>query len=281
MAYIKDIPALKGNNYTEWKKKIDLAFILAEVDWVISTPFPTEPVEPMRGADETDAAWATKEVCKCRMPFDLQKRQWATANKKCLAVVKNTIDPTIVGSIGECDTIAEYLEKIKSQFHSSSKTYTTQLIKQLMTERYSGHGNGNCIREHISKMNHLNNKLKPMDLELKEEFLVHVIFSSLLKEFDTFVVNYNIQPEKWNLERCIVVCVQEEERIKAANGGTLNFVRDNKRKNVNANVSSPSKAKGKSPMHQQPQQKKGPTSSREQRSMSLLPQRCAFQARLP
>ena len=46
MAYIKDIPALKGDNYTEWKKKIDLAFILAEVDWVISTPFPTEPVEP-------------------------------------------------------------------------------------------------------------------------------------------------------------------------------------------------------------------------------------------
>jgi hypothetical protein len=32
MSFIKDIPPLKCDNYTEWKKKIDIAFILAEVD---------------------------------------------------------------------------------------------------------------------------------------------------------------------------------------------------------------------------------------------------------
>ena len=57
------------------------------------------------------------------------------------------------------------------------------------------------------------------------------------KKFDTFVVNYNIQPEKWDMERLIAMCVQEEERMKATNGGTINYVKDNKKKNTNANSS--------------------------------------------
>ncbi|XP_062228357.1 uncharacterized protein LOC133926433 [Phragmites australis] len=101
-------------------------------------------------------------------------------------------------------------------------------------------------------MSNLASKLKPMDLALKEEFLIHLIFASLPKEFDTFVVNYNIQPEKWDLERLMAMCVQEDERIKAANGGTINYVKDNKKNNYNANSSS--KSKGKGP--HQPQQNK-------------------------
>jgi hypothetical protein len=32
MGFIKDIPPLKGDNYTEWKKKIDLTSVLAEMN---------------------------------------------------------------------------------------------------------------------------------------------------------------------------------------------------------------------------------------------------------
>ena len=50
------------------------------------------------------------------------------------------IELAIVGSISECDTVTEYLNRIKSQFTGSSKTYATQLIKQLMIESYSENG---------------------------------------------------------------------------------------------------------------------------------------------
>ena len=63
------------------------------------------------------------------MSYDLVHKKWVTVNKKCLAVIKNTIEPAIVGSIPEYDTVTEYLDKIKSQFTGFSKTYATQLIK--------------------------------------------------------------------------------------------------------------------------------------------------------
>ena len=84
------IPTLKGDNYTEWKKKIDLAFILAEVDWVVTSPCPTEPMASLRETNEADGAWATRErdFASQKMSYDLKHRKWVTINKKCLAVVK-------------------------------------------------------------------------------------------------------------------------------------------------------------------------------------------------
>uniref|UniRef100_I1Q5P5 Uncharacterized protein n=1 Tax=Oryza glaberrima TaxID=4538 RepID=I1Q5P5_ORYGL len=57
MGCIKDIPTLKGDNYAEWKRKLDLAFILGEVDWVLTIPCPTEPAALVRGENESDADW--------------------------------------------------------------------------------------------------------------------------------------------------------------------------------------------------------------------------------
>ena len=57
MGFINHIPILNGDNYGEWIKKIDLAFVCAEVDEIIKEPKPTEPPAPVRRTDETDADW--------------------------------------------------------------------------------------------------------------------------------------------------------------------------------------------------------------------------------
>lgn len=108
---------------------------------------------------------------------------------------------------------------MESQFTDSSKAYASTVIKRLVTEKYSRGG----VREHILRMSNLTSKLKPMNMGLQDEFLVHLIFSSLHKEFDSFVVNYNSMNEKWSIEKLMAMCVREEERLKSQRGDSINY----------------------------------------------------------
>jgi molybdopterin converting factor small subunit len=109
----------------------------------------------------------------------------------------------------------EYLEKVESQFTASSKAYASSLIKMLISKKYIG----GVVRDHILIMSNIAARLKPLDLAIKDGFLIYLIFNSFLKEFKTFKVNYNFMNDKWTLEKFIAMCVQEEERIKHNNGG--------------------------------------------------------------
>jgi molybdopterin converting factor small subunit len=125
----------------------------------------------------------------------------------------------------------EYLEKVESQFTGSSKAYASTLIKRLISEKYIGGG----VRDHILRISNVTTILKPLDLAIKDGFLIYLIFNSLPKEFETFEVNYNSMNEKWTLEKFIVMCVQEEERIKRNSGGvdSVNMAKHHqKRKNL-------------------------------------------------
>ena len=146
------------------------------------------------------------------MKYDLDRKKWDISNRKCLMVAKSTISDAIRGSIPDCDTATEYLKKVESQFTGSSKTYASTLIKKLFNEKYSDGG----IREHILKMSNTASKLKPMDLRFIDEFLIHLVFVSLPKEYETFVVNCNMLPDKWNIKKLIAMCVQEEDRLKSS-----------------------------------------------------------------
>ena len=147
-------------------------------------------MDPVREDNETDADFTARQRdhAEVRMKYDLERKKWDISNRKCLMVAKSIISDAIRGSIPDCDTPTEYLKKVESEFTGSSKAYASILIKKLFNEKYSG----GDIREHILKMSNTTSKLKPIDLGLKDEFLIHLVFASLSKEYETFVVNYNI-----------------------------------------------------------------------------------------
>ena len=69
---------------------------------------------------------------------------------------------------------------------------------------------------------------------LPDEFVVHIIMQSLPKEYETFHVNYNnTVKDQWTLDQLMAQCVQEEERIKARRGDSVNLAQL-KKKNVNS-----------------------------------------------
>ncbi|XP_034598579.1 uncharacterized protein [Setaria viridis] len=257
-SYISSIEPLNGGNYGSWREEIEIALALLDIDLALTDPCPIAPEHPVRGENESEEDFNVK-VCDhapIRMQYDLDRAKWDQSNRKCMMVIKISISEAIRGAIPECTTAREYLRKMESLFTSSSKAYASTLIKRLVTEKYTGGG----TREHILRMSNMASKLKAMDMELKDEFVLYLIFASLPKEFEAFVVNYNSQPEKWGIEKLISMCVQEEDRIKGSRGDSINYVKQNKKRNYQSNNSKPqgklqwdntssSKAHGKAPLN--------------------------------
>jgi hypothetical protein len=95
---------------------VDLAFVCAEVDWIVDTPHLVKPTESIRDAKDDDVVWDQnkKDHAPVELAYVLENQKWVNANKKCMTFIKNTIENAIADSIEECTCVGEFLEKIKS-----------------------------------------------------------------------------------------------------------------------------------------------------------------------
>jgi hypothetical protein len=206
-----------------------MGLALFEIDKAITDKCPIKPtlldIPNDLGADAK--AKREKQNSKLMSCYEIEKTNWERSNRKCLMVIKERISEGIRETIPECETVVEYLKKVESQFTSSSKAYASSLIKRLVSEKYTGGG----VRDHILRMSNVAARLKPLDLAIKDDFL---IFNSLPKEFKTFEMNYNSMNDKWTLKKFIAMCVQEEERIKRNNGGvdSVNMAKNHQKRKI-------------------------------------------------
>ena len=100
---------------------------------------------------------------------------------------------------------------MENQFKGTSKAHASTLILKLVTTKYDGRSG---IREHIMMMHDMANKLKGLEMEISDGFLVHFIITSLPSSYEAFKINYNTQKDKWTMSELVAMCVQEEERMK-------------------------------------------------------------------
>ena len=210
-----NIEQLNGSNYASWKEKLEITLALLDIDYALHNDPPVEP-RPENENYET-----------LKRKYDEVKAKWDISNRKCLMIIKSSIIDAIRGAVPDTQTAREYLAKVEEQFKGSSKVYATTLIKRLVNERYDFTGN---LREHIMKKCHMASKLKSMEMEISEGFLVHFIMSSLPQEFSPFTINYNAMKIKWGIDELIAMCVQEEERLKAERVDHANLFKHSEKK---------------------------------------------------
>jgi hypothetical protein len=153
-----------------------MSLVIFEIDKAITDKRPVEPtlLDILNNLGADAKVEREKQNSKLMGCCDIEKINCERSNRKCLMVIKEMISEGIRGAILECETIVEYLEKVESQFTSSSKAYASSFSKRLISEKYTGGG----VRDHILRMSNVAARLKPLDLAIKDGFLIYMIFNS-------------------------------------------------------------------------------------------------------
>nr|XP_009780415.1 PREDICTED: uncharacterized protein LOC104229460 [Nicotiana sylvestris]XP_016439374.1 PREDICTED: uncharacterized protein LOC107765263 [Nicotiana tabacum] len=156
------IQMISGDNYTEWKEKVLLTLGCLDLDMslrVDKPPIPTESSTPTA------------------------KANYERSHK-----------PSIRGSIPNSDKVKAYMKAIDEQFVSSDKALASTLMKRLSSMTFD---RSRIVCEHIMEMRDIPAKLKSLEVDMSEPFLVHFILNSLPAEYGPFKISYNTHKDKW------------------------------------------------------------------------------------
>ena len=187
------IETLNGANFSSWKDSLMLTLDMLDFDYALREPAPPALTDKSTAEDK------------------IVHERWERCDRMALMLIKNSISIIIRGAIPDSSNAKTYLASVEEQFKATSKAHASTLILKMVTTKYDGNSG---IREHIMMMNDMARKLKGLDMEISEGFLVHFIMTSLPASFEAFKVNYNTQKVKWSMNELIAMCVQEEERLK-------------------------------------------------------------------
>jgi len=127
-------------------------------------------------------------------------------------------------------------------------------------------------------MSNMAAKLKQMEMEISDGFLVHLIVTSLPPKFLPFTMNYNAMKIKWSIDELMARCAQEEERLRAKRVGHVNHVMKTEKKRyekfMKEYMPKPAQFKKKGQSSKQNQQNKPENGSSAEDKPSADPKGC-------
>ena len=156
-------------------------------------------------------------------------------------IIKNSNPHDLHGTISSTDKAPkDYLKLLEERFKASPKVVVNSLLTKLNSTRYDG---SSGVREHITRMRHIANKLNEMKINITDTLLVHTVINSLPKLFETFKVSYYTRKEEWTPDELVAMCEEEENRQKRCKIESAHLVFQNK--NVTKKKSVPWVQKGR------------------------------------
>ena len=111
----------------------------------------------------------TKPIDKSTTSKKVEWAAWDESNRHCLDTMKYPINRTIRDSIPACDKAKDYLATVGRTFKKVDKVEKGNYLRLLVNTQYNSVSR---VREHIFKMTNYHNKLKDMDVNLLDNFLV-------------------------------------------------------------------------------------------------------------
>ncbi|KAM3203091.1 hypothetical protein P3L10_030717 [Capsicum annuum] len=183
--HMSSIPELNSSNFSEWKEQLQITLGCLDLDLCFRIDKPLEEC----------TNYAT----------------WEHSNRLSLMIMKSKIAKNIKKSIPDSTRAREFLASVEREFKASDKPPIGTLMEIFTTKKYNGTSG---VREHVVEMADMAEQLKSMDMIISESFLVQFILNSLPSQFGPFKISYNTNKEKWTVDELIVMCVQEEERLK-------------------------------------------------------------------
>nr|GEU84263.1 UBN2_2 domain-containing protein [Tanacetum cinerariifolium] len=174
-SYLSEIEPLTGTNFSTWRDKVKLTLGVMDLDHAFHINPP--------------ATLTTESTVDQKRAYE----HWERSNRMSLMIIKNSIFFAIRGAIPDSENAKEYLIFVEEQFKGTSKAHVSTLILKMLTTKYD---RVSGVHEHIMIMSDMANKLKGIDMEISEGFLVHFIMTSLPMQFGPFKINYNTQKEK-------------------------------------------------------------------------------------